>query len=87
MARAEGKAARQECRLYCIEPHWVHGKKAVMEPAQLLTAQEAFCATTSAANSSIISHKRPLDSALPTKPPVVHPLPDPLALALMLQPL
>jgi DDE superfamily endonuclease len=25
-----------------IEPHWVHGKKAVMEPARLLTAQEVM---------------------------------------------
>jgi hypothetical protein len=25
-----------------IEPHWVHGKKAVVEPARLLTAQEVI---------------------------------------------
>ena len=23
-----------------IEPHWVHGKRAIVEPARLLTAQE-----------------------------------------------
>jgi hypothetical protein len=50
-ARREGKAGVQiiPCWLPTkspwlnrIEPHWVHGKKAVVEPARLLTAQEVM---------------------------------------------
>jgi len=48
-ARREGKHAMQVIPCWLptkspwlnrIEPHWVHGKRAIVEPARLLTAQE-----------------------------------------------
>ncbi len=43
-------------RLDGIEPHWVHGKRAIVEPARLLTAHEVESRVCDYFGSALVDH-------------------------------